>query len=187
MVFLLTIFNSSGGFVQKKLQLIFVKPRKEGERAEAGSGRRPRNFGKPRHGAATRAMVGGGRRGTGGFFVDEPLPRWMACCSCSSTKIHRAGDANPTKPPCGRHGGVYRGRWSTATSNEHGGNGISAGLWRCYGVEGNKESVFACCEVEDACGGCLARTRTWTSRTKNCCATITPRDNPWLRLSMKRA
>ena len=51
-------------------------------------------------------------RGTDGFFVDEPLPRWVACC-CSSTKIRRAGDANPTKPPCGRHGGVYGGRWST--------------------------------------------------------------------------
>ncbi len=52
-------------------------------------------------------------RGTDGFFVDEPLPRWVACCCCSSTKIRRAGDANPTKPPCGRHGGVYGGRWST--------------------------------------------------------------------------
>ena len=51
-------------------------------------------------------------RGTDGFFVGEPLPRWVACC-CSSTKIRRAGDANPTKPPCGRHGGVYGGRWST--------------------------------------------------------------------------
>ncbi|ROS94611.1 hypothetical protein EEL36_01115 [Muribaculaceae bacterium Isolate-043 (Harlan)] len=36
MAFLLTIFNSSGGFVQKKLQLIFVKPRAEGERADQG-------------------------------------------------------------------------------------------------------------------------------------------------------
>ncbi len=36
MAFLLTIFNSSGGFVQKKLQLIFVKPRAEGERADRG-------------------------------------------------------------------------------------------------------------------------------------------------------
>ena len=33
---MLTIFNSSGGFVQKKLQLIFVKPWKEGERVDRG-------------------------------------------------------------------------------------------------------------------------------------------------------
>lgn len=28
-----------------------------------------------------------------------------------------ARDAHPTKPPKGRHGGVYRGRWSTTTPN----------------------------------------------------------------------
>ena len=70
---MLTIFNSSGGFVQKKLQLIFVKPW-AGVEGGPGSGRRPRNFGKPRHGARSSALVGG-RRGTGGFFVDEPTSR----------------------------------------------------------------------------------------------------------------
>ena len=60
-------------------------------------------------------------RGTDGFFVDEPLPRWVACCCCSSTRIHRAGDANPTKPPGGRHGGVYRGRWSRTNPSGRGG------------------------------------------------------------------
>ena len=72
-------------------------------------------------------------RGTDGFFVDEPLPRWVACCCCSSTKIRRAGDANPTKPPCGRHGGVYRGRWSTTTpkppGREGGGRTLCGGGW----------------------------------------------------------
>ncbi|WP_290092754.1 hypothetical protein, partial [Paramuribaculum intestinale] len=33
----------------------------------------------------------------------------------SSTKIRMRHDSHPTKPPYGRHGGAYKGRWSTTT------------------------------------------------------------------------
>ena len=48
-------------------------------------------------------------------------------CSCgSSTKIRRRSIQHPTKPPDGRHGGVYKGRWSTTTLPYNRNEGISA-------------------------------------------------------------
>ena len=42
-----------------------------------------------------------------------------AACPCgSSTKIRMRHDSHPTKPPYGRHGGAYKGRWSTTTPTD---------------------------------------------------------------------
>ena len=52
----------------------------------------------------------------------------MDCPCGSSTKIRVAHDPCPTKPPCGRHGGVYKGRWSTTTPvRQSGGRGGGSG------------------------------------------------------------
>ena len=58
-----------------------------------------------------------------------------AACPCSSsTKIRMRHDSHPTKPPCGRHGGAYKGRWSTTTpsrwSGERGNGGENGLCWR---------------------------------------------------------
>ena len=56
-----------------------------------------------------------------GIIEDEPLTG-MGICPCgSSTKIRTLPDPNPTKPPCGRHGGAYKGRGSTTTPPPDGG------------------------------------------------------------------
>ncbi len=41
-----------------------------------------------------------------------------ACPRGSSTKIRMRHDSHPTKPPYWRHGGAYKGRWSTTTPTD---------------------------------------------------------------------
>ena len=53
-----------------------------------------------------------------------------ATCPCgSSTKIRMRHDSHPTKPPCGRHGGAYKGRWSTTTPPQADGEMGAGGGW----------------------------------------------------------
>jgi len=54
------------------------------------------------------------------FFVYEPIPRWgideWTVPAAHLRRSARVRYYTPTKPSCGRHGGVYKGRWSTTTS-----------------------------------------------------------------------
>jgi len=75
-----------------------------------------RGFRLPARSAAPRASTpsGGEESEARGLSAGDG-----AACPCgSSTKIRMQHDSHPTKPPYGRHGGAYKGRWSTTTPTD---------------------------------------------------------------------
>ena len=85
-----------------------------------GSGRRPRDLGNPRHGGQSAALVGSAGSPLG-IFVDEAAEErgWRSGGRTDpAAHLRRSAGYTTTTPPSrpkGRHGGVYKSRWSTTT------------------------------------------------------------------------